>query len=89
MTIKERTRALVGTPSPAEVAKLWGRKSGLRAAARALGVDQYLPDLPPVEEDESLRNAAKDAARRARKLHAPRSSRSQAGTTAADKRRAS
>ena len=48
-----------------------------------------LPDLHPVEEDESLRNAAKDEARQARTLHAPRSSRSQAGTTAADKRRAS
>ena len=89
MTIDERVRALVGTPSRAEVAKLWGRKSGLRAAARDLGVDQHLPDPPPVDEDVSLQNAAEDEALRARKLNARPGSRSQAGTTAADRRRAS
>lgn len=85
MTIEERVRALVGTPSRAEVAKLWGRKSSLRAAARALGVDRYLPGPPPVEEDVSLQNAAKDEARRLRRLNAPPSSRSQAGITKADR----
>ena len=89
VTVKDRILAIVGPPTDVEAAKLWGRKSGLREMAHALGGGQCLPDLPPVEKDVSLRNAVKDEVRRARRLNAPRSSRSQAGTTQADRRRAS
>lgn len=62
-TIQERVIALVGRPSHVEAARLWGRKSGLRAAAHALAGGRCLPELPPADEDLSLRN---DEARRAR-----------------------
>lgn len=71
---------LVGPLSPVEVATLLGRRSTIRAAARDLGVDQFLPEPPPVGEDASLRYAAADALRRARSFSRRRGSKSQCGS---------
>ena len=71
----------VGPLSDEEAARLFGRKSRIRAAARDLGVDQHLPEPPPFEQDESLRYAAKDAVRRLRTRAGQRRCRCQAVTT--------
>lgn len=63
---KQLALELFGPPSPEEAARLWGRMSATRARAYALGGGQCLPELPPPEQDVSLRYAAEDAARRAR-----------------------
>ena len=60
MPVPPRTIALVGSLSDAEVAKLFGRKSRIRDLACARGLGPYLPDLPPIEQDESLRCAVTD-----------------------------
>ena len=70
---------LVGPPSREEVARLYGRKSPIRELARDLGIERYLPEPPPIAEDESLRCAEVDAARHARKRHVRRRIRKQAG----------
>ena len=79
---------LFGRPSPEEVARLWGRKSATRALAHALGGGRYLPELPPIEQDVSLQNAAKDEVRRARRLAARPGSKSPAGTRRAGRLKA-
>ncbi len=61
-----RIEALIGPPSHAERASLFGRKSALRAAVSDRVADHNLPELLPPDEDVSLRNAAEYAARQVR-----------------------
>jgi hypothetical protein len=63
-----RITALVGPLYPEERSSLFGRRSAIRAVVSALGEDQYLPDPPPIEQDASLRYAAVDEERRARRI---------------------
>lgn len=72
--------AVNGRLSALEVARILGRKSGLRAMACALGVGQHLPALPPPELDGSLRNDARDVARHVRNLYGPPDSTNSGGT---------
>ena len=66
--IKRRIIELVGPLSDDQVAKMFGRKSRIRLAQHSLGADQWLPDLPPIEKDESLRYEPENEVRRARNL---------------------
>ena len=67
MTIQQKqqlVKDLVGSLSSEELARMGGCTSPIRLAARDLIGDRHLPDLPPADEDVSLRCAANDLVRR-------------------------
>ena len=66
---------LVGPMSDGEIASLFGRRSASRGVADDLTGGRCLVELPLVEQDASLRYAAKDAVHRARRLAEWRDSR--------------
>ena len=77
--IQKQIIALVGPMSCAEVARGFGRRSKTRARGSALGGGQHQPALPPLEEDESLRNASEHLGR-PRRIFGQRKSKNRVAT---------